>query len=118
MVQDLNVMMKDYMDGLSVKVFRTYNASVTLDALLWEHSNSTEMVEKQADYNRANKEVCSALSCPAYPHRVVCLKDATVAKERARCRRADGPGWRTGGGAVQPSARGAQDAREEHAKDV
>ena len=49
-------MMKDYMDGLSVKVFRTYNASVTLDRLLWEASSSTELVEKVADYNRANKE--------------------------------------------------------------
>lgn len=32
---DLNKLMKDYMDGLSVKVFRTYNASVTLNRLLY-----------------------------------------------------------------------------------
>jgi MinD superfamily P-loop ATPase len=57
MVQDLNVMMKDYMDGLSVKVFRTFNASITLDRLLFEESTSTELVEKKADYDRANKEV-------------------------------------------------------------
>lgn len=54
---DLNKMMKDYMDGLSVKVFRTYNASITLNRLLWEESTSTEVVEKKADYDRANKEV-------------------------------------------------------------
>ena len=53
-------MMKDYMDGLSVKVFRTYNASITLNRLLYEPSPSTEVVEKKADYDRANKEVhCS-----------------------------------------------------------
>jgi DNA topoisomerase-1 len=57
LVQDLNDMMKDYMDGLSVKVFRTYNASITLNRLLFEDSNSTELVEKKADYDRANKEV-------------------------------------------------------------
>jgi DNA topoisomerase I len=50
-------MMKDYMEGLSVKVFRTYNASITLNRLLFEESNSTELVEKKADYDRANKEV-------------------------------------------------------------
>lgn len=60
--QHLNVMMKDYMDGLSVKVFRTYNASLTLDSLLWAPSESTEIIEKCADYNRANKEV-RCLSC-------------------------------------------------------
>ena len=50
-------MMKDYMDGLSVKVFRTYNASVTLNRLLYEASSSVALVEKKADYDRANKEV-------------------------------------------------------------
>jgi DNA topoisomerase I len=57
LLQDLNDMMKDYMEGLSVKVFRTYNASITLNRLLFEESNSTELVEKKADYDRANKEV-------------------------------------------------------------
>lgn len=57
-LQDLNAMMKDYMDGLSVKVFRTYNASVTLDRLLWEPSQSQGLPAMQGDYHRANKEVC------------------------------------------------------------
>lgn len=59
-------MMKDYMEGLSVKVFRTYNASVTLDRLLWDASASTELVEKKADYDRANKEVRPPLSHTAF----------------------------------------------------
>eukprot|EP00892_Ulva_mutabilis_P005132 jgi/Ulvmu1/2991/UM015_0031.1 len=54
---DLNAMMKDYMDGLSVKVFRTYNASVTLDRLLWEPSQSQGLPAMAGDYHRANKEV-------------------------------------------------------------
>ena len=57
---DLNKVLKNLMDGLSVKVFRTYNASVTLDRLLFEleASSSAESVdEKKADYDKANKEV-------------------------------------------------------------
>lgn len=45
------------MDGLSVKVFRTYNASITLDRLLYKDSASEIVDEKKADYDRANKEV-------------------------------------------------------------
>lgn len=45
------------MPGLSVKVFRTYNASITLDRLLYEESYSQTLDEKKADYDLANKEV-------------------------------------------------------------
>jgi DNA topoisomerase-1 len=38
-------------------VFRTYNASVTLDALLHKESTTTTVDEKKAEYDRANKEV-------------------------------------------------------------
>lgn len=55
--QDLNVRLKDLMDGLSVKVFRTYNASVTLDRLLADVSEEETVEAKAAEYNRANKEV-------------------------------------------------------------
>lgn len=55
---DLNRTLKELMDGLSVKVFRTYNASITLDRLLWEPSDSEVLDAKKADYDRANKEVC------------------------------------------------------------
>ena len=62
---DLNRELKTLMDGLSVKVFRTYNASVTLDRLLHEHESALRAAggraqtvdEKKADYDRANKEV-------------------------------------------------------------
>ena len=56
---DLNTALKELMDGLSVKVFRTYNASITLDRLLFKESVSQTVEEKKADYDRANKEVCS-----------------------------------------------------------
>ena len=43
------------------QVFRTYNASITLDALLNKESTATTIDEKKAEYDRANKEVCSPL---------------------------------------------------------
>ena len=55
--QDLNVRLKELMDGLSVKVFRTYNASITLDTLLSDASNEETIDGKKAEYDRANKEV-------------------------------------------------------------
>jgi DNA topoisomerase-1 len=61
---DLNKELKQLMDGLSVKVFRTYNASITLDRLLAEMestSNAITVEEKKADYDRANKEVGGSL---------------------------------------------------------
>ena len=39
------------------QVFRTYNASITLDRLLAEDSPELTVDGKQAEYNRANKEV-------------------------------------------------------------
>lgn len=58
---DLNQELKSLMDGLSVKVFRTYNASVTLDRLLhetqYEPTDAEDLVARKADYDRANKEV-------------------------------------------------------------
>ena len=60
---DLNKTLKDLMDGLSVKVFRTYNASITLDRLLWEPSDSEVIDAKKADYDRANKEVIPVPRC-------------------------------------------------------
>ncbi|WIA33146.1 hypothetical protein OEZ86_006296 [Tetradesmus obliquus] len=61
---DLNKELKGLMDGLSVKVFRTYNASITLDRLLSEMEEAEEdayagksVDAKKADYDRANKEV-------------------------------------------------------------
>lgn len=44
-------------------MFRTYNASITLDRLLREmevKSDSVTVDQKKADYDRANKEVSAA----------------------------------------------------------
>jgi len=57
---DLNKELKNLMDGLSVKVFRTYNASITLDRLLYEldaERSAITVDEKKAGYDKANKEV-------------------------------------------------------------
>ena len=52
----LNAHLKAIMPGLTAKVFRTYNASITLDRLLQDTTGGTSS-EKIADYQRANKEV-------------------------------------------------------------
>lgn len=54
---DLNTRLKDLMEGLSVKVFRTYNASITLATLLAQDSAEGTVDGKKAEYDRANKEV-------------------------------------------------------------
>lgn len=56
--QDLNKELKELMDGLSAKVFRTYNASVTLQQQLREPVDPTLSVDqKKALYDEANKKV-------------------------------------------------------------
>ncbi|XP_024392719.1 DNA topoisomerase 1 beta isoform X1 [Physcomitrium patens] len=52
----LNLHLKGIMPGLTAKVFRTYNASITLDTLLQDTRGETT-IEIIADYQRANKEV-------------------------------------------------------------
>ena len=60
---DLNNELKSYSEELSVKVFRTYNASITLDRLLKEKEENENTADKEtveakkADYDRANKDV-------------------------------------------------------------
>jgi DNA topoisomerase-1 len=57
-VQGLNDHLKTLMPGLSAKVFRTYNASITLDRLLNERKlDSEDLNGKLSFYNQANKEV-------------------------------------------------------------
>jgi len=57
-VQGLNDHLKTLMPGLSAKVFRTYNASITLDRLLNEWKlDSEDLNGKLSFYNQANKEV-------------------------------------------------------------
>ncbi len=57
----LNDHLKTFMDGLSAKVFRTYNASITLERELANTPADASVEEKVAYYNRANKQV--ALLC-------------------------------------------------------
>lgn len=69
--QDLNKRVKELMEDLSVKVFRTYNASITLNRLLFESisEGSVTVDQRKADYDRANKEVSplALLSWPSGP---------------------------------------------------
>ncbi|KAM6946120.1 DNA topoisomerase I, mitochondrial [Aplochiton taeniatus] len=54
----LNKHLSSLMPGLSAKVFRTYNASITLQQQLKELSNmSDNLAEKLLSYNRANRAV-------------------------------------------------------------
>ncbi|XP_046720752.1 DNA topoisomerase I, mitochondrial isoform X2 [Silurus meridionalis] len=54
----LNKHLSSLMPGLTAKVFRTYNASMTLQQQLKELSNCSEnLVEKLLSYNRANRAV-------------------------------------------------------------
>lgn len=54
----LNKVLRDLMVGLSAKVFRTYNASITLDGLLREDlDQSLDATQKKAEYDTANKQV-------------------------------------------------------------
>jgi DNA topoisomerase I len=54
----LNEQLDELMPGLSAKVFRTYNASITLERELEDLSAfETPNAEKVLEYNRANREV-------------------------------------------------------------
>jgi len=53
----LNKHLSSYMPGLTAKVFRTYNASITMANLLREMKAKGTVAEKIKDYNDANREV-------------------------------------------------------------
>uniref|UniRef100_A0A453D4U8 DNA topoisomerase I n=1 Tax=Aegilops tauschii subsp. strangulata TaxID=200361 RepID=A0A453D4U8_AEGTS len=53
----LNAHLKDLMPGLTAKVFRTYDASITLDTILNKETTDGTVDEKAKVYQRANKEV-------------------------------------------------------------
>ncbi|KAJ1357236.1 DNA topoisomerase 1 [Parelaphostrongylus tenuis] len=54
----LNEHLRSLMDGLTVKVFRTYNASITLQQQLAKLTNADDNVhQKMLSYNRANRMV-------------------------------------------------------------
>lgn len=54
---DLNKHLQSYMPGLSAKVFRTYNASWTMQQELAKLDNTGTVAEKQVQYNAANRAV-------------------------------------------------------------
>ncbi|KAI3742973.1 hypothetical protein L1987_60673 [Smallanthus sonchifolius] len=53
----LNAHLKELMPGLTAKVFRTYNASITLDDMLSRETKDREVAENVVVYQHANKEV-------------------------------------------------------------
>ncbi|CAA0829184.1 DNA topoisomerase 1 [Striga hermonthica] len=53
----LNAHLKELMPGLTAKVFRTYNASITLDDMLSKETKGGDVAQKVAVYQNANKEV-------------------------------------------------------------
>ena len=53
----VNAHLQTLMPGLTIKVFRTYNASITLDSLLADTDTNLTTLQKKAKYDAANKEV-------------------------------------------------------------
>ena len=79
---DLNSYLKDMMPGLTAKVFRTYNASTTLERELSKKDVSgLEIEDKMAWYNEANRQV--AILCN---HQKTVSKafDVSVEKQKAK----------------------------------
>jgi DNA topoisomerase-1 len=55
--QTVNAHLQTLMPGLTIKVFRTYNASITLDRLLENTNTNDTVLQKKSTYDAANKEV-------------------------------------------------------------
>uniref|UniRef100_A0A2P2LZ50 DNA topoisomerase I n=1 Tax=Rhizophora mucronata TaxID=61149 RepID=A0A2P2LZ50_RHIMU len=65
----LNAHLKGLMPGLTAKVFRTYNASITLDEKLYEETEDGDLAEKVVVYQQANKQVA-----------IICNHQRTISK--------------------------------------
>ncbi|KAM7460866.1 hypothetical protein LguiA_028987 [Lonicera macranthoides] len=68
----LNAHLKGLMPGLTAKVFRTYNASITLDDMLSKETKGGDVAQKVVVYNHANKEVA-----------IICNHQRTVSKSHS-----------------------------------
>ena len=68
----LNKHLHSYMDGLTAKVFRTYNASKTMSDLLRDMKSTGNVAERVKDYNEANRKVA-----------ILCNHKRTVAASHA-----------------------------------
>lgn len=65
----LNAHLKELMPGLTAKVFRTYNASITLDEMLNKDTKEGDVAQKVIVYQHANKEVA-----------IICNHQRTISK--------------------------------------
>ncbi|KAJ8754999.1 hypothetical protein K2173_015511 [Erythroxylum novogranatense] len=68
----LNAHLKELMPGLTAKVFRTYNASITLDGQLYEETEEGDVAEKVVVYQQANKQVA-----------IICNHQRTISKSHS-----------------------------------
>ncbi|KAJ9672975.1 hypothetical protein PVL29_026302 [Vitis rotundifolia] len=68
----LNAHLKELMPGLTAKVFRTYNASITLDEMLNKDTKGGDVAQKVVVYQHANKEVA-----------IICNHQRTISKSHA-----------------------------------
>ncbi|XP_022846035.1 DNA topoisomerase 1 beta-like [Olea europaea var. sylvestris] len=68
----LNAHLKELMPGLTAKVFRTYNASITLDEMLSKDTKAGDVAENIVVYQHANKEVA-----------IICNHQRTVSKSHS-----------------------------------
>ncbi|KAG6637695.1 hypothetical protein CIPAW_11G196000 [Carya illinoinensis] len=69
----LNAHLKELMPGLTAKVFRTYNASITLDEMLNRETRNGDVAEKIVVYQHANKEVA-----------IICNHQRSVSKSHSQ----------------------------------
>lgn len=69
----LNKYLQNYMSGLTAKVFRTYNASQTMNTQLRDMKSEGTIAEKVKDYNDANRRVA-----------ILCNHKRTVAATHAQ----------------------------------
>ncbi|KAG6634684.1 DNA topoisomerase 1 alpha-like [Carya illinoinensis] len=69
----LNAHLKELMPGLTAKVFRTYNASITLDEMLNMETKDGDVAEKIVVYQHANKEVA-----------IICNHQRSVSKSHSQ----------------------------------
>lgn len=81
--QQLNKHLSSYMEGLTAKVFRTYNASYTMSRLLkeLEFPPNATIADKMAKYTAANREV--AILCN-HKRTVTASHEATMEKMQDR----------------------------------
>ncbi|RMZ88430.1 hypothetical protein DV736_g4351, partial [Chaetothyriales sp. CBS 134916] len=88
----LNKHLKDYMDGLTAKVFRTYNASWTMSQLLKSMKSEGTVAERVKDYNDANRQV--AILCN-HKRTVAANHEGTMHKMEDRIKGVIYQQWRT-----------------------